>query len=137
MYKTIVVPVDLAHRERLDKALATAADLAKLHGAVIHCVGVTAAAPSAVARDPAGFLAALQDFAAEQSQRHGVEMRADAVTSHDPARDLDAALSAAIHEVGADLVVMASHVPGFMDHLFTSNAGYLATHSDVSVFVVR
>ena len=137
MYKTILVPVDLAHSERLDKALTIAADLAKLYGALIHVVGVTASAPSEVASDPAGFLAALQVFATEESAKRGVEMRADAVTSHDPTRDLDAALSAAIHDVGADLVVMASHVPGFMDHLFTSNAGYLVTHSDVSVFVVR
>jgi nucleotide-binding universal stress UspA family protein len=28
-------------------------------------------------------------------------------------------------------------VPGFAEHLFSSNAGYLASHADISVFVVR
>jgi nucleotide-binding universal stress UspA family protein len=32
---------------------------------------------------------------------------------------------------------MGSHVPGFAEHLFSSNAGYLASHTDISVFIVR
>ncbi|MCC0030523.1 MAG: universal stress protein [Brucellaceae bacterium] len=57
--------------------------------------------------------------------------------AHDPAIDLDEALEKACKEIGADLVVMASHVPGFGDHFRSSNAGYLSAHSSISVFVVR
>ena len=39
--------------------------------------------------------------------------------------------------VHADLVVTASHNPGFAEHLFASNSGYLAAHAPVSVLVVR
>ena len=39
--------------------------------------------------------------------------------------------------VDADLIVMASHIPGLADYVFSSNAGYLASHSKLSVFVVR
>ena len=36
-----------------------------------------------------------------------------------------------------DLIVMASHVPGVAEYVFASNAGYLASHADLSVLVVR
>ena len=39
--------------------------------------------------------------------------------------------------VGADLVIMASHVPGMLEHIFSSHGGYIAQHAKVSVFVVR
>ena len=35
------------------------------------------------------------------------------------------------------LIIMASHVPGFRDYVFASNSGYLASHTDLSIFVVR
>ena len=43
----------------------------------------------------------------------------------------------AIEETESDLVVVASHIPGFPEYLFASNAGYLAMHATVSVFVIR
>ena len=43
----------------------------------------------------------------------------------------------AVHETGADLVVMASHIPGIADAIWPSHGGRLASHADVSVFVVR
>jgi nucleotide-binding universal stress UspA family protein len=137
MYQTIMVPVDLAHADKLDKALSAAADLAKLYHATVHVVGVTAAAPSEVAHNPKEFADKLAAFAADQSDRLGIEIAAKATVSHDPTRDLDDALAEVGRELGADLVVMASHVPGFMDHFFSSNAGWLAVHEDISVFVVR
>lgn len=137
MYKKIMVPIDLAHTDKLDKALTTAADLSKHYGAPMCFVGVTAAVPSAVARDPEEFARKLEAFAAEQAARRGVEVTAKTVTSHDPARDLDTVLHDQIHALGVDLVVMASHVPGLADYLFASNAGFLAAHTDTSVFIVR
>jgi hypothetical protein len=32
---------------------------------------------------------------------------------------------------------MASHVPGLPEHIFASNAGAVASHAGMSVFVVR
>lgn len=137
MYQHIMIPVDLVHADKLDKALTTAADLAKHYAARLHLVGVSTEPPSEVAHNPEEFAEKLQRFAADQSKRHGVEFIAKAVTSHDPAVDLDATLRNQCHALNIDLVVMASHVPGFVDYLFASNAGHLASHADISVFVVR
>ena len=137
MYKTIMIPVDLEHSNQLDKALATSADLAKHYGAELYAVGVTMSAPSAVAHNPSEYAQKLEAFSAEQTTKHGVPFKAKAMISHDTAVDLDDTLRKAGSEIGADLVVMASHVPGFIDYVFASRAGYFASHSDLSVFVVR
>jgi nucleotide-binding universal stress UspA family protein len=137
MYKKIMVPVDLSHREKLDKAIATAADLSKFYKAVVQMVGVTGSAPSAAARTPEEFAAKLAKFAAVESERYGVEFGAHAITTTDPATDLDDRLGREAQDIGADLIVMGSHVPDMAEHLFSSRAGYLASHADISVFIVR
>ncbi len=137
MYKAIAVPVDLEHTEKLTKALATAADLSKVYSIPVHYVAVTAATPGRVAHNPQEFAQKLQAFAEEQGAKFGVRVNSKAVTSHDPAVDVDKAIQRAVKEIGADLVVMASHIPGVVEHLISSNAGYFASHSDASVFVVR
>jgi nucleotide-binding universal stress UspA family protein len=137
MYKKIMVPVDLRHTEKLEKAIATAAGLSKHYKVPAQFVGVTASAPSAVAHNPEEFSRKLEEFAAAEGRKLGVEFGAHAITSPDPPRDLDDTLGREAHDIGADLIVMGSHVPGFAEHLFSSNAGYLASHTDISVFVVR
>lgn len=137
MYKSIMVPVDLAHKDKLDKALATAGLFAKQFGSTLSFVAVTATAPSSVAHTPEEFAKKLEAFGGEQAEKLGVSIQTKAYTAGDPARDLDDVLDKAAHELGADLVVMATHMPGAYEHVFNSNAGYLASHSDISVFVVR
>lgn len=137
MYKTIMVPVDLEHADRLGKALNTAADLAGHYGSTICYVGVTAATPGRVAHNPQEFEDKLADFARAQAGRHGHAATSRALVSHDPAADLDRKLDEAVRETGADLVVMASHIPGVADAIWPSHGGRLASHAEVSVFVVR
>ena len=62
-----------------------------------------------------------------------------AIVAHDPAVELDNKLLDTIESTGADLVVMASHLPGLADklHILRSNAGTIASKAKVSVFVVR
>ena len=137
MYTKIMVPVDLAHVDRLGKALTTATDLAKHYGTSICYVGITAEAPTSVAPTPKEYSEKLRVFGASQAEQHGLEVTTAAYPSHDPTVDLDTRLIAAAKENGADLIVMASHVPGLSDHIFGSNAGAVASYADVSVFVVR
>ena len=137
MYTHIMVPVDLAHVERLDKALRTAADLAKHYSCSVTYVGVTMSAPTSVAHNPEEYSAKLDAFVAAEVERHGHDGRARTVTSHDPTVDLDPTLLNTVHEIGADLVVMQSHVPGLADHLWPSNGGTIASRSDASVMIVR
>ena len=116
MYKTIMIPVDLEHSDQLKKALSIGADLARHYNADLFAVGVTSGAPSAVAHNPLEYTQKLEAFVAEQTALHGVEFKAKAMESHDPAVDLDDTLQKAGSEIGADLVVMASHIPGFIDY---------------------
>ena len=137
MYTKIMVPVDLAHIERLQKAITTATDLARHYGIPICFVGVTAETPTEVAHTPQEFAGKLEAFGAGLSKEHGLTIEAKAYPSHDPAVDLDKTLIAAAKENGADLIVMASHVPGLPDHIFAANATKVASHTSHSVFVVR
>jgi nucleotide-binding universal stress UspA family protein len=137
MYKKIMVPLDLAHIERLDKALTTATDLAKHYDIPVCFVGVTAETPTEVAHTPKEFGEKLEAFGATQSTKHSLNIDTAAYSSHDPAVDLDKTLVKAAKENGADLIVMASHVPGLPEHIFASNAGAVASHAEISVFVVR
>jgi nucleotide-binding universal stress UspA family protein len=133
MYRTIMVPVDLAHADRLEKAIRTAADIARANRATLHFVGVTPGAPTDVAKNPKGFGEKLANFAAVQGELLGVPVKAHAVVHN----DVDLALDQQIKALGADLVVMASHKPGLKEFVLGSNAGHLAAHSPISVFVVR
>lgn len=137
MYSKIIVPVDLAHAEALDKAISTTAQLARLFGASAVMVGVTAQTATAVARTPAEFQSKLNAYAAEKGQQHGITFEALAVESHDPTADLRDRLLETIAAQQADLVVMASHLPGAAEYLVHANAGAVAAHSNASVFIVR
>jgi nucleotide-binding universal stress UspA family protein len=138
MFRRIMVAVDLAHAERLEKAFAAAADLARQHKAELVFAGVTGSQPSAVARSPEEFSHKLEAFAQATGERLGVpDARSATVHSHDVTVDLDRALIAEAGNLGADLVVMGSHRPGAMEHIIGSNAGHVAAHAPVSVLVVR
>jgi nucleotide-binding universal stress UspA family protein len=137
MYTTIAVPVDLAHTDKLSKALTTAADLARHYHASIYLLAVTSSAPGEVAHNPEEFHQKLTQFADAQSTALGVEFKTRDAVTPDPAISLAKVLDEQIHILGADLIVMASHVPGFRDYVFTSNSGYLGSHTDLSIFVVR
>ncbi|MEJ1991855.1 MAG: universal stress protein [Maritimibacter sp.] len=137
MFKHIMVPVDLAHEARLARALAVAAELGRIWGAKVTYVGVGATSPTSLGHTPEEFAARLSAFAAAQGESHGIEAAAHAAISHDPVAELDDALLKTVDEIGADLVVMQSHIPGLMDYVWPSNGGKIAGHAHSSVMVVR
>ena len=137
MLKRIMAPVDLAHVEKLGAALDCAADLANHYGVPVVYVGVTSSQPSEVAHNPDEFAQKLGNFAQGEAARHGVKASAYATIAHDPTLEVDDALMRAISETGSDLVVMASHVPNVIDHIWPSNGGKLAKYAKCSVMVVR
>jgi len=137
MFKTIMVPIDLGHLPKIDRALATAADLAKHYGAELTYVSVTAATPGPLAHNPKEFATKLEAFAKEDGGKRGVVPKAHSMVAHDPTTDVDDVLIKAVDEIGADLVVMASHKPGFAEYFWPSNGGKLAGHTGVSVMLVR
>lgn len=137
MYSTIMVPVDLSHADTMEKTIKIAVDIGKIYDAKIYLAGVTSTAPGSVARNQEEYAEKLTQFAAKHSQSTGYTLKPKVVICSDPAAELDVALEKAGKEIDVDLVVMASHIPNFMDHLFHSKAGHLANHTDISVFIVR
>jgi len=137
MFKHIMVPVDLAHTESLGHALDTAADLAAHWRAQVTYVGVGTSTPGKVAHNPAEFAEKLRAFAKAQAVAHAIDTDAHATIAHDPTTDVDDVLLRAIDEIGADLVVMQSHLPNLLDYVWPSNGGKIAEHSKASVLVVR
>lgn len=137
MFTTILVPVDLAHAARMDRALAVAASEARQHGARIIYLGITEETPGPVAHNPREYSERLEAFARAEAQRHGIPAEALAVASVDPAAEINRLILKAIRDTGADLVVMAGHAPRMIDRILPSHGGHVAEHAEVSVFVVR
>ncbi|MFY0992569.1 universal stress protein [Halomonas sp. C05BenzN] len=137
MYHKIMVPIDLAHIQLIEPTLQTVADLARHYNAEVCYVGVTANTPGSVARTPQEFTQKLEAFAQERAKVHGQPVSTHTIVSPDPIADLDDDLIQAIEDVGADLVVMPTHPPKHIDVIMPSHGGKVATHTDVSVFLVR
>ncbi|TRD23615.1 universal stress protein [Palleronia caenipelagi] len=137
MFRKIMVPVDLAHAKALERAIGVATTLAGQWNAPITFVGATSPEPGPLGHNPQEYAAKLDAFAADIAARDGVTADAHALTLNDPTADLDKALVKAISETGADLVVMASHVPGLAEYVWPSHGGAVARHATASVFVVR
>lgn len=137
MFSNIMVPVDLRHLDRVSKSLQVAADLARLYSARVCYVGVASAEPSDLGHRPEEVAALLSGFAKAEADRHGHRGTSHLVINHDPTTELDKALHDTVEEIGADLVVMATHVPNVTDYIWASHGGTLALHSRVSVMLVR
>lgn len=138
MFSKILVPVDLDNVDKLSKALDIAADIAKRGGATVTYLGVVDAVPTMSARtEGERLMKRLDDFAAEQGKAHGVETSDQVVLRRDLHLNVGSEIISAAKEAGCDLVVMASHVPGLKEHIFSSNAGYVASHAPMSVYVIR
>jgi len=137
MYKHIMIPVDLAHVDKSETAFAVVADLARLYDATVTYVAITSNLPSAIAHNPEEFARKLADFADTQGAKRGHRTAAHSVVSPDPAVDLDKNLASTVDEIGADLIVMATHIPNMADMLLPSHGGALARHTGASVFLVR
>lgn len=137
MFNKIIVPVDLRHVDRLRHALDVAADLAKLYGGAICYVAVTSPEPNELGHSPSEVEQRLRAFGAEMASRNGHDATTHMIVSGDPAIELDKKLLAAVEDTGADLVVMASHIPNITDYIWASHGGTVAAHSKASVMLVR
>lgn len=137
MYHHIMVPVDLAEKDRLARAIAVACDLAGHYGARLTLVSVSGGLSAAVSHNAVEYGRRLADFAAELSAAHDMTVETLNIPTPDPAVDVDGHLRGAIASLGADLVVTGSHMPGWSDYIIASHSGRLAAHAPVSVMVVR
>lgn len=137
MYKKIMVPVDLEHVDTLSGAMSMAARMAETSGGELVYAGVHGGPPSSIAHGPEEYAEKLKEFAATQPSSVTVKHSTLPIYSHDPGADLATSLVKAAVDNKMELIVMASHMPGWAEHIFHSNAGYVACHAPMSVFVVR
>ncbi|CAH1653174.1 Universal stress protein [Hyphomicrobiales bacterium] len=140
MYKSIMVPVDLAEAELAQPALAAAVSFAKLSGGVVRLVYVRSLIPVTYME----FVPA--DFDTEQQQDAEVKLAEIAAKVDLPSEQVSAkVLMGSVHgEVlaeadasGADLIVIGSHEPGMLAYVIGSNASAIVRRAKCSVLVVR
>jgi universal stress protein F len=136
MYSKILVPIDL---HDAGKAKLMIANARLLGGAAAELVllHVVEDVPSYVAAElPSGILANQKDDAkralADLVQAEGLKAAVDVRTGQ-PA----SSILAAADEHKVDVIVIASHRPGFQDYLIGSTAARVVRHARCSVLVLR
>lgn len=136
MYKKIIVPVDCGALDKGEKILTKAASLLDDGGEIVLLT---------VIEDMPGYLAidlpvdiienAVNDGKAKLKslkEKTGLEVRVE-LRSGAPAREILAAAS----EHGADLIIIASHVPDIGNYFIGATADRVVRHSKCSVLVDR
>jgi len=138
MYARILVPVDLDHADKLVTALDLAGKTARENDATVIYVGVVDAVPTASATtEGSKARTLLDDFAADQAHRYGIKVSDHVALRGDMHLNIGRDIIETAKKFDCDLIIMASHIPGLKDHFLASNAGYVASHAPMSVYVVR
>lgn len=140
MFKTILVPVDLADPDLAKPAIDTACAMARPTGGHVRLVNVLPMTPVMLAEYVPPDFDVQQRKTAEESL---------AAMARDCGLEAGHASSAVrqggiYHEVieeakamGADLIVMTSHRPDMRSYFLGSNAGHVVRYAGCSVLVVR
>lgn len=138
MYERIMIPVDLARVDELDRQVDAAAILGKASGAEMHLVAVTGKAkPHDGSHDTSAFERRLDEFAAGKGKEHGVTFNTRTILTSDAYSDLKKRIYEQVDELGVDLIVLGSHEPGWVDHFLPSTSTTIIKHVSCSVLVVR
>ena len=136
MYKTILVPIDMAHVAKGKANIELAAQHAAA-GARIILLNVIEDIPNWAAVElPAGLLdksrkSSLSELKAIATAT-GMEMEVEVHSGHSYNTILEVA-----EEKNADLIIIASHRPGLQDYFLGSTAAKVVRHANCSVLVVR
>jgi len=134
MYKTILVPVDLAHPEHAGAMLELARAVATKDARVV-LLHVLEAIPGYVAAElPSDLLPKRQAEAKAKLNALAAKSGAEAMirSGHASTEIMDCG-----REIGADLIVIASHRPGLQDYFLGSTAARVVRHAGCAVLVHR
>lgn len=136
MYKTVIVPVDLSHAKRLQPMVSAARQLSA-EDAEILLVNVIEDIPAYVKSQVP---ASIREERDEEVRKHLKQIaKENGLGENIMVRTGHAAteILAAAKEKKADLIVIASHKPGFGDFLIGSTAARVVRHAACTVHVVR
>jgi len=136
MFKTILVPIDMAHVAE-GKAIIDLAHQQAAKGAKIILLNVVEEIPTwAASAIPADIIDRTKQTSREElealARAGGADVEARIRTGHPYNTILDEAKSS-----GADLIIIQSHRPGLQDYLLGSTAAKVVRHATCSVLVVR
>jgi nucleotide-binding universal stress UspA family protein len=140
MYKSILVPVDLAEADLAKPAIDAAVTFANLSGGTVRLVYVRSLVPVTYME----FVPS--DFDTIQQEEAEAKLGAIAAEIPLPPEQVSAkVLVGSVHgEVlaeaeasGADLIIVASHEPGMLVYVIGSNASTIVRRAKCSVLVVR
>jgi nucleotide-binding universal stress UspA family protein len=141
MFKSILFPVDLGEESSWKKALPVALFHARGEAASLTVLTVVPDFGEGMvgAYFPQDFSEATFADAEKNLEAFRQEHIPSDVASKAMVRSgsIDHEILSAADEIGADLIVMASHRPGLQDYLLGPNAARVVRHAPVSVLVVR
>lgn len=140
MFKTILVPIDLAEVEAAQTAVEKAVELAKGAGGSVRLIYVRPIVPVTYMEFmPPAFDEMQQDEA--EKKLAAIAAKVDLPTERVSAIvRLGSVYNEILDEaerIGADLVVIGSHRPSMATYLLGSNASTIVRHAKCSVLVVR
>jgi nucleotide-binding universal stress UspA family protein len=140
MYKSILVPIDIAEPDVARPAIAQAALFSQTFGASVRLLNVMPMTPVMLAEYvPADFDTQQRDSSeqiiAEVARNSGID------AAHVSSRVRQGGIYHEILEeagaIKADLIVMTSHRPAMRTYFLGSNAGHVVRYAKCSVLVVR
>lgn len=140
MFKTILVPVDLAEVDVAKPAIDKAIALADWSGASIRLVNVQPLLPATyMDYVPSDFDAQQKEWAekAMAELAHKVPLPAGRVSTVVRIGGIYPEILQEAEDFGADLIVIGSHRPAMSTYLLGSNAKTVVRHAKCSVLVVR
>ena len=136
MYKQILVPVDIAHKERASQMIEAAKEIAD-DGASITLLNVVEDVPSYVmVQLPEGVLDEAKANARKELE--AIAAAADLKAQIEIGRGrAHSVILAHADKTDTDLIVIASHKPGLQDYLLGSTAARVVRHATCAVLVTR
>lgn len=136
MYSKILVPIDL-HDAAKAKLMLDAARQLGDQGAGIVLVHVVEDIPTYVAAELPGGILAEQKEEAKRTLGDLAQAEAPGATVDVRIGQPASSILAAAEEHKVDVIVIASHRPGFQDYLIGSTAARVVRHARCSVLVIR
>jgi nucleotide-binding universal stress UspA family protein len=140
MFKSILVPIDLADTDLAKPAIETAASLSRYSSGRVRLLNVIPLTPVMLAEYiPPDFdtqqRQSSQDALGIVARESGIE--AGRVSFAVRQGGIYHEILEEASEIGADLIVMTSHRPSMQSYFLGSNAGHVVRYAKCSVLVVR
>lgn len=140
MFRTILVPVDLAEPEMAVKAVDAAVQMARQSGGALRLVNVQQFLPATYMDfTPADFDEKQREWAELRMKELSakVDLPKERVSTNVRLGSIYPEILAEADTWGADLIVIGSHRPAMSTYLLGSNAKTVVRHAKCSVLVVR